>query len=160
MSVAFTKEGDTENAAATDLPDRPISPHANLVTPEGLAQLEAALARARLDYGANQKDETREGDRRALARAARDLHYFAARCATARVMPSPADLKVVRFGCHVTVEREDGRIQRLRLVGEDEADPTRGTVSYVSPLASALLGKRVGDTARIAGADVEITHID
>ena len=37
MSVAFTKEDDTENAAAIDLPDRPISPHPNIVTPHGLA---------------------------------------------------------------------------------------------------------------------------
>ncbi len=159
MSVAFTKEGDTENAAAADLPDRPISPHPNRVTERGLAQLEAALAQARLDYAKHQTNETREGDRRALARAARDLRYFAARLASAQVVAPPTGADVARFGCKVTFKREDGRRQTLRLVGEDEADPTTGTVSYVSPLAVALLGKGVGDTATIAGAEVEITAI-
>lgn len=160
MSVAFTKEGDTENAAATDLPDRPISSHPNLVTAIGFAQLEAALAQARADYAANQADETRPGDMRALARAARDLRYFAARRATAQLMPPPTEVDVVRFGTRVTIERADGRRQTFRLVGEDEADPTHGTLSYVSPMASALLGKGEGDTVRIAGAEVEIVAID
>ena len=159
MSVAFTKEADTENAAATDLPDRPISPHPNLVTESGLAELDAALEQARADYAANQAGDGREGDMRALARAARDLRYFAARRATAQVQPAPADRSAVRFGHRVTIERADGRRQTLRLVGEDEADPRRGTVSYVSPFAAALLGKSEGDTATIAGDEVEIVEI-
>ena len=159
MSVAFTKEGDTENAAAADLPDRPVSQHPNLVTAEGRAQLEAALAQARADYQANQIGEGREGDRRALARAARDLRYYAARVATAQLVAAPADYETVRFGSQVTLVRDDGRRQVLRLVGEDEADPKAGTLSYVSPLASALMGKEVGDTALIAGAEVEIVKI-
>ena len=159
MSVAFTKEADTENAAAADLPDRPVSPHPNLVTEHGLARLEAALAQARLDYATHQTNEARAGDRRALARAARDLRYFAARIATARVIPPPTGYEVVRFGCRVTLERADGRRQILRIVGEDEANPTEGTLSYVSPLATALLGKRIGDTATVAGAEIEITQI-
>ena len=159
MSVAFTKEGDTENAAATDLPDRPISPHPNLVTADGLAQLDTALAQARLDYAANQTSEAHEGDKRALARAARDLRYFAARRATARVMPAPTDCDVVRFGCKVTIARDDGRQQVFRLVGEDEAEPKSGTVSYVSPMAAALLGKSEGDRVKIGSAEVEIVAI-
>ena len=159
MSVAFTKEGDTENAAEADLPDRPISPHPNLVTATGLAQLEAALDQARRDYAANQTREGQEGDRRALARAARDLRYFAARRATARVMPPPDDHEHVRFGATVAIERGDGRRSVLRLVGEDEADPKTGTLSYVSPLAVALLGKSEGDIVTIAGGDVEIIAI-
>lgn len=159
MSVAFTKEGDTENAAALDLPDRPISQHPNLVTAAGLAQLEAAVAQARTDFAANQIAEGREGDRRALARAARDLRYFTARLATAQLMPPPPDAEAVRFGVQVTIERADGRRQTLRLVGEDEADPKAGTVSYASPLASALMGKGVGDTALVAGGEVEIIEI-
>ncbi len=159
MSVAFTKEGDTENAAAVDLPDRIVSPHLNLVTATGLAQIDAALAQARADYAANQSSETQVGDHRALARAARDLRYFAARRATAQVVPPPADAAIVRFGCRVTFERDDGRTQTLRIVGEDEAEPKTGTVSYVSPLAAALLGKSVGDSAIIAAAEVEILDI-
>ena len=159
MSVAFTKEGDTENAAAIDLPDRPISPHPNIVTPHGLAQLEAAVARARLAYTANQVSEAQEGDRRALARAARDLRYFAARLASAQVVMPKAGA-IVRFGSRVTIERADGRRQTLQLVGEDEADPAAGTISYVAPLARALLGKERGDIAPVADAEVEIVDID
>jgi transcription elongation GreA/GreB family factor len=59
----------------------------------------------------------------------------------------------------VTFEREDGRRSTFRIVGEDEADPAKGAVSYVSPLARALLGKEVGDTATVAGAEVEIVAI-
>ncbi len=159
MSVAFTKEGDTENAAAVDLPDRPISPHPNLVTAAGLAKLEAALARAREDYAANQVVEGREGDRRALARAARDLRYYSARVASAKLMPAVTHADVVRFGSAVTIERADGRRQSLRLVGEDEADPTAGTMSYTSPLASALMGKGEGETFVVNGAEIEIVAI-
>ena len=160
MSVAFTKEGDTENAAAVDLPDRAISPHPNLVTPSGLRQLEAALAQARSDYAAHQSDETRVGDRRALARAARDLRYFATRCASAKPMPAPMAPDVVRFGTQVTIARDDGREQVFRIVGEDEAEPQRGTISFVSPMACALLGKAVGDTLRVAGGEAEILAIE
>ena len=160
MSVAFTKEGDTENAAAVDLPDRPISPHPNLVTPSGLAQLEAAVARARLDYAANQASEAGDGDRRALARAARDLRYFSTRLASAQVVPPAAGSAIVRFGSRVTIERADGRRQVLRLVGEDEADPATGTVSYVAPLARALLGRERGKVTSLAGAEVEIIDVD
>jgi len=60
----------------------------------------------------------------------------------------------------VALVRADGRRQSFRIVGEDEADPARGTLSYVSPLARALLGKGVGDTARVGGGDVEIVAIE
>lgn len=159
MSVAFTKEGDTENAAAADLPDRPISPHPNLVTVAGLRQLEEALAQARREYAEHQIGEGRDGDRRALARAVRDLRYFTARLASAQLVAEVTTQDVVRFGATVTLERADGRRQTLRLVGEDEANPKAGTVSYVSPLASALMGKAEGDVATVAGGEVEIIAI-
>jgi transcription elongation GreA/GreB family factor len=159
MSVAFTKEQDAESVAA-DLPDRPISPHPNLVTPTGLALLEAALADARAAYAAaRQAGADVQGDRTAMARATRDLRYYAARRATAQLVEPPADASVVRFGSTVTFDRADGRTQSFRIVGEDEADPAGGAVSYVSPLAVALMGKTVGDEAVIAGAEVEIVAI-
>ena len=65
---------------------------------------------------------------------------------------------VVRFGSRVTIERADGRRQTLQLVGEDEADPAAGTISYVAPLARALLGKERGDVAPVV--EVEIVEID
>jgi transcription elongation GreA/GreB family factor len=155
MSVAFTKEGDLESTAA-DLPDRPISPHPNLVTAAGLAALDAGLTEARAAYHAAQLAGDVQADRTAMARATRDLRYFTARRASAQLMETAADPDTVVFGGQVTFEREDGRKQTFRIVGEDEADPAQGSVSYVSPLARALLGKGVGDTAMVAGDEVEI----
>jgi transcription elongation GreA/GreB family factor len=158
MSVAFTREEDYE-AAAADLPDRPISPHPNLVTPKGLAELDEALAQARAAYAAAQSEGGVKADRTAMARATRDLRYYAARRASAQLMEPQADSTAVTFGAAVTFDREDGRRQSFRIVGEDEADPAKGSVSYVSPLARALLGKSVGDTAIVAGAEVEIVAV-
>jgi transcription elongation GreA/GreB family factor len=158
MSVAFTREEDLE-ATAADLPDRPISAHPNLVTQAGLDQLEAALNEARSAYAAAQLEGGISEDRTAMARAARDLRYYSARRATAQLTETPADPDRVVFGARVTFERDDGRVQTFRIVGEDEADPTQGAVSYVSPLAQALLGKGVGDEATVAGQGVEITAI-
>lgn len=159
MSVAFTKEADAE-AAAADLPDRPISAHPNLVTPAGLAQLELALAEARAAYTAAQAVGGVEGDRTAMARATRDLRYYGARRASAQLVPPQPDNDVLAFGGRVEFEREDGRRQSFRIVGEDEADPAKGSVSYVSPLARALLGKGVGDTAMVAGSEVEVIAVE
>lgn len=158
MSVAFTKEGDHE-AAAADLPDRPISPHPNLVTASGLEAVEAALAEARAAYAAAQAIGGVEADRTAMARATRDLRYWSARRGNAQLTPEPADATVVRFGSTVTLERDDGRRQTFRIVGEDEADPARGTISYVSPMARALLGKAVEESATVAGAEVAVVAI-
>lgn len=157
MSVAFTKEEDYE-ATAADLPDRPISSHPNLVTPDGLDAIEAELAAARAAYAAAQTGDVKE-DRTAMARATRDLRYWSSRRGSAQLVEPATSDGVVRFGGTVTIEREDGRRQTWRIVGEDEADPTKGSVSYVSPLAQAVLGKGVGDLAMVAGAEVEIVEI-
>ena len=132
MSVAFTREEDLE-ATAADLPDRPISPHPNLVTRSGLAAIEDALSQARTAYAAAQASGSIEADRTAMARATRDLRYWSARRATAQLVETEPDGRV-RFGGAVTIEREDGRTQTWRIVGEDEADPAMGSVSHVSPL--------------------------
>lgn len=158
MSVAFTREEDLE-ATAADLPDRPISPHANLVTAEGLAAIDAALEQAKADYAGAQAAGSIETDRTAMARATRDLRYWSARRANAQLVETEPEGRV-RFGGSVTIERDDGRVQTWRIVGEDEADPAAGSVSQVSPLARALLGKSVGDEVFIAGQAAEITEVD
>ncbi|MBI1408182.1 MAG: transcription elongation factor GreA [Caulobacter sp.] len=157
MSVAFTKEGDLE-ATAADLPDRPISPHANLVTPQGLAQIETALAAAKAAYSAAQQGDV-QSDRTAMARATRDLRYFNARRASAKLVEPAVGCETVQFGCTVTFDREDGRRQTFRIVGEDEADPASGSISWVSPIARALMGRSEGDVARVGGGEVEIVSI-
>ena len=158
MSVAFTREEDLE-ATAADLPDRPISPHPNLVTPAGLAQIDAALAAARAAYSAAQAHGSIEADRTAMARATRNLRYWSARRASAQLVETRRDGRV-RFGGSVTIEREDGRSQTWRITGEDEADPAAGSVSHVSPLAVALMGKRIGDEVVVAGQSVEVVAVD
>ncbi|TDT91355.1 transcription elongation GreA/GreB family factor [Azorhizobium sp. AG788] len=158
MSVAFTRENDLE-ATAADLPDRPISLHPNLVTARGLAAIDAALAEARAAYGAAQTEGDVQADRTAMARATRDLRYWSARRATAQLVEPPEAPETVQFGVTVTLLREDDRRQTFRIVGEDEADPAQGSVSYVSPLAAALMGKGVGDVATVAGREVEIETI-
>lgn len=158
MSVAFTKEQDYE-ATAADLPDRPISPHPNLVTAAGLARLDAALAEAREAWTAAKAGADIQADRTAMARATRDLRYWSARRASAQLTEPDGPADQVLFGRTVVIERDDGRTQSFRIVGEDEADPSKGSVSYISPLAQALMGKRVGDEAVVNGAEVEIVGV-
>ena len=158
MAVAFTREEDYE-AQAADLPDRPISAAPNLVTASGLAAIEAELAAARAAYSAAQAEGGVAADRTAMARATRDLRYWSARRATAQLTRSDAPPGTVQFGRTVEIERDDGRRQTFRIVGEDEADPAKGSVSYVSPLARALLGKRVGDEAKVGDAEVEVLAV-
>jgi transcription elongation GreA/GreB family factor len=159
MAVAFTREEDYESQAA-DLPDRPISPHPNLVTASGLAAIEAELATARAAYSAAQAQGGVSTDRTAMARATRDLRYWSARRASAQLTePDAAAAGAVQFGRTVEIERADGRRQVFRIVGEDEADPAKGSISYVAPLARALLGKAVGEVALVNGAEVEVVAV-
>ena len=156
MSVAFTKESDSE-AVAADLPDRPISAHPNLVTPAGLAAIDTELSVAKVAYAEAQAGGAISADRTAMARATRDLRYWSARRGSAQVIEAAIDDTVV-FGVTVTIEGAAGT-RTWRIVGEDEADPANGSVSYVSPLARALLGKGVGEVAKVAGTDVEIVAV-
>jgi transcription elongation GreA/GreB family factor len=155
MSRAFVKEPDGLEAF-DELPERLVSEHPNLVTEQGLARIEAEVTRLQRAYA----DAQAVGDRAALNVAARDLRYWTQRLASAELVPAQSDGTEVRFGSHVTFEREDGRRQTYRLVGEDEADPAKGTLSYVSPLARALLGKAVGERVRAGAGEAEIVAIE
>ena len=159
MSVAFTKEDSAETASETLLPDRPISPHPNLVTEAGLKALELQLQQAREAYEAAQKIEDVNERRRQTAIPLRDARYLAERIRTAQVIARPASTDTVVFGSMVTFRRPDGRVQRYRIVGEDEADPKAGSVSFVSPVARALMGKAVGDVVDASGQELEIVSI-
>ncbi len=111
MSVAFTKEESAETASETVLPDRPISPHPNLVTEAGLKALEQQLRGARAAYEAASAIEDVNERRRQSAIPLRDARYFAERLRTAQVMPDPISSDTVAFGSTVTFSRDDGRIQ-------------------------------------------------
>lgn len=147
MSRAFVKEPD-EGAPEEGLPERQISEHPNYVTPEGLRQLDRAvgeLESRRLALLA--AEDGGSGADQELASVDRDLRYFTRRLDTA----IPVDLRrqprrMVKFGAAVTVLEGGGERRTFTIVGEDEADLKAGKISYVSPLAEALLEARVGAT--------------
>ncbi|MFB6419440.1 MULTISPECIES: transcription elongation factor GreA [Bradyrhizobium] len=159
MSVAFTKEESAETASETLLPDRPISPHPNLVTEKGLLALQAQLQEARTAYEAAQAIEDVNEKRRQSAVPLRDARYLTERLRTAQLVPDPASTDIVAFGSTVTFSRADGRVQTYRIVGEDEADPKAGTISFVAPVARSLMGKAVGDVAGSGAQEIEILAI-
>lgn len=135
MSRAFVKDDDDRPEPT---PGRLASDRPNYVTQRGLALLREQRERAR-----------EAGD-------ARDLDYYDARIASA-ILPDEAALEPGRiaFGSTVSARDETGSLWRVRIVGEDEADPARGSVSWSSPLAQALEDHRVGDRVvvqRPAGA--------
>lgn len=159
MSVAFTKEESAETASETLLPDRPISPHPNLVTATGLKALTRQLEEAREAYDAAQKTEDINERRRLSAIPLRDIRYFSERVRTAQVVPDPPSSDVVAFGSTVTFGRADGRVQTYRIVGEDEADPKTGSISFASPVARSLIGQAVGDVVGSGNQELEIVAI-
>lgn len=146
MSRGFVKEDDLEHAG-TDLPERPLSPHPNYVTPLGLKLLqneayELDLIRAHL---ISRKDDAIA--QQELAKIDRDLRYLSARLDQAILVdPSKQPKETVLFGAKVEVEDEEGNILQYAIVGEDEADISQHKVSYVSPIAKALIGRKVGDS--------------
>ena len=153
MSRAFVKEQDDR---PEELPERPVSASPNVVTPRGLKLIDQEIEACRKLLAQGQHDQ----DKAAIARASRDLRYWSMRRATAQLIEPPASPDAVGFATRVTLEREDGRRQVFAIVGEDEADPARGYIAYVSPLARALMGKAVGDTAEAPGGEGEILQIE
>ena len=145
MSRGFVKEDDLEHAG-TDVPERQLSQHANYVTVNGYAQLEklaTELEQQRLSLSAT-KDEQQAQQK--LAVINRDLRYVAARLENALVTRPDLNADQVLFGATVTVEDEDGASHTYEIVGEDEADIKANKVSWVSPLAKALIGHKVGES--------------
>lgn len=154
MSRAFTKEDDDTEAIAM-IGDRPVSQTRNLVTQNGLEQIEAEMARLRDELSRAEKTQ----ERVAVATILRDLRYWKARHETAELSEPEPGSEVVRFGMTVTLEGEDGRAKTWQIVGEDEADAAKGTVSHMSPMAVALFGKGVGDVVTVAGREWEVVEI-
>jgi transcription elongation GreA/GreB family factor len=127
-----------------------------MVTPEGLAAIEANVAHFLEEYARAQATN----DRTALAAFARELRYWTSRKASAQIVPPPAVQPTkVQFGASVSILRDDGRRQTYRIVGEDEADPAGGKISYVSPVARALIGRQVGDSVRVGTSEIELVAI-
>jgi transcription elongation GreA/GreB family factor len=154
MSTAFVREEDGVESVEA-LPERPLSPYPNFVTAEGLAQIELELARQQDVWTAAEA----AGDRAALAAIARDLNYWVARRATAQVVAVPPDARRVQFGSTMVIQRPDGGRQSCRIVGEDEAEPAQGLLSFVSPLAQALVGREPGDVVQLGDSEIRIVSI-
>lgn len=148
MSRAFTREEDSENAIA-GIGERPVSSHRNLVTMDGQAMIDAEMASLRAALA----NAEAASDRERIALVSRDLRYWNARRENAEVSVPEPDSGVVRFGMSVTLEDEAGKTVTWKIVGEDEAEPAKGSISHVSPMALALFGKAIGDTVSVNGRE-------
>lgn len=144
MSRAFVKEPDGSEPPE-DLPDRGIPEHRNFVTQRGLELINAEIGRL-LEVESSPLNK-------------RDLNYWLARRASAELVPPPENNQIVQFGHKVTIRFEKGSEVRYQITGQDEADPIKGLLSYVSPLAANLLGKAVGDIIEIGPREAEIINI-
>jgi transcription elongation factor GreB len=160
MSRAFVKEDGND---LDPLPDLPISPHPNYVTPSGLAALQARLLATQHDLAVLRARPDRL-DKLPEAAAERDIRYLDARLRSAiLIAPATQPLTEVAFGLCVTVADEDGSQTTYTIVGEDEADPALHRIAPHSPLARALFGARPGDVVRwnrpSRSVDLEIVEV-
>jgi transcription elongation GreA/GreB family factor len=156
MSRAFVRESDE---APGQLPERPVSAQPNFVTPRGLAAIEARVQElTREREAARASDEPGASERR--EHIERELRYWSARRASARLIEPGAATDRVRFGMRVRLRLASGATQIFRLVGEDEADVAQGLLSWVAPLAQALIGRAVGERVAFQGGEAEILAIE
>jgi transcription elongation GreA/GreB family factor len=153
MSQAFVKESDGEEGPA--LPELLVSPHRNLVTPAGLEQIQATVERLQ----ASLSEARAASDRAAIKRIQRDLRYWTERQRTAEVVMPSAASGTVRFGSTVELEKQDRVRVEYQIVGEDEADPAQGRISYVSPIARLLIATAEGDVVTLADGEAKVLAI-
>ena len=145
MNRAFVKENDLEHAGI-DIPERPLSDEPNYVTRNGLKLLNTQIDALQIEREAlkNKKDDPIAKQK--IATVERDMRYYAARIESAILaVPKEEDHTIVLFGAKVTVEDEEGKLNTYEIVGEDEADIHKAKVSYLSPLAEALIGAKLND---------------
>ena len=156
MSRAFVRENDDGAEVPQDLPERPVSSHPNFVTARGLQQIESRIH----ELEAAREAPKRSEDKDALARIDRDLRYWQQRKATAKLVEPDTEPVKVRFGVRVSLQYEDGTQRRFTLVGEDEADPAQGLISWMSPIAQVLIGTSVGDEVTLQSKRAEIVKLE
>ena len=164
MSRAFVKEDSGDRP--DDTPERRSSGLPNYVTPDGKAALRRRVSE--LEETFRELRKTRTGDplhTQRLRAAERDLLYYEHRLKTAVLVDnSGCGAAEARFGALVSARDGDGTLYRFHIVGEDEADPDTGKISWASPLASALLGARTGAyiswEKKTGGTKLEIVSID
>jgi transcription elongation GreA/GreB family factor len=140
LSVAFRRESDEEHKEPKFELPIPVGP--NLVTASGLAQARARVAELETRVAA-------ETDEAKLDSAKRELRYWRTRLATARLAPPPPGDEVA-FGSRVSF-RHNGALRSIDIVGDDEADPSAGRISFSAPLARAMIGACAGDRVDFGG---------
>lgn len=162
MSRGFVKESDGE-AEDNSLSQRPESTAPNYVTALGLADL-----RRRLQESLAEQERVRTSDdslaaKAALARLARDVRYLEHRIESAILVGTESAAHAVRIGSTVVIDG-DGRRMTFTIVGEDEANPAGGLISWTSPLGAVLMGAKEGDTVTwerpIGSVEVTIVELD
>ena len=145
MSRAFVKENDLEHAGI-DIPERPLSDEPNYVTPNGLKLLNTKIDELEGERELLKQKKDDSIAKQKIAVIERDMRYYAARIESAILTtPKEEDHSVVLFGAKVTVEDEEGKLSAYEIVGEDEANIHQAKVSYLSPLAEALIGAKLND---------------
>jgi transcription elongation factor GreB len=165
MNKAFTKEDEdslTDDPVELD-DNRPAGSGARYITPEGFKKLQDELEHiwrqerpkvtAEVSAAAAQGDRSENAEyiygKKKLRELDRRIRYLSKRLDSLTVVEPREDADRVRFGAWVTIEEEDGEPSTYRIVGPDEFDVKAGRISVDSPLAKALLGKRVGDEATV-----------
>jgi transcription elongation GreA/GreB family factor len=150
MSVAFRRESDEEHLEPKF--ELPVPPGPNLVTPRGLAQIEARAEELEARLAEPLSDEERKPIQR-------DARYWHSRRATARLAPA-ATGEEVAIGTRVTYKR-DGQARTIEIVGHDESDPDTNRISFIAPLVRAMLGSVKGDEVTLAdGQTITIEAIE
>ena len=179
MSKAFTKESESSEAEDQDTADAGIPKGVkNYITPQGAEKLKAELKDLlytqrpalvqTVSWAASNGDRSENGDyiygKRRLREIDRRIRFLTKRLEAA-VIVDPAAHKTdqVLFGATVTVRNEDDDERTYQIVGIDEADPKAGRVSWISPLAKALLNAKRGDVVTLRSPkgeeDLEITKV-
>ena len=151
MSRAFVREEDQLRPPPP--PEFKLSSHPNLVTPRGIEQIDQTIDDLNAMIAQSPIGEIKE-------RLLRDLRYWTACKETARVVEPEADSDEVQFGSRVTFRRGDGLPETIEIVGEDESDPKMERISWVAPLASSMMGARIGDVVLFKTTEITILAVE
>ena len=163
MSRAFVKEPDGDQAE-TDQPVRPQSEHPNYITMKGLKKQKAYLHELISEYSRLKKSNTL-ADKNKIKLLDADITYYKQRVESAIPIKVEAqEGEDIRFGATITLVDEKNTQYKFTIVGQDEVDTKNGLISWVSPLASALIGKQVGDmvvwTRPVGDLELEIEEFN
>jgi transcription elongation factor GreB len=147
MSRAFIKENDLEHAGI-DIPEKVISTEINYVTPNGFKILQQESALLESDRAKLIGDDSPSSKQKKM-RIEREIRYYFSRIDSAIVIyPQQQPTNTVLFSAKVDVENATNKSRSFEIVGEDEADISLGKISYLSPLAQALIGAKLNDEVK------------